>query len=230
MTSVIQEHRYGSSSSQCDYVLQYQIAQMRPQQIVDFGAGGGKNGRIARELLGNSVRLIAVEGFESAAQSLRESGLYDEVCHDLLQRWVEKDAGTYDLAIFGDVLEHLTPSEIHMVVQQSLTKFKRIIIVCPLHDIFQEDCYGNSLEVHRAYITANFFDRYHPTEKHVVQGREWTIINVAINLKPQVPLYKRISWGAFHASMVALQPIGLARPFVNFLKRNFLRYKWLLRD
>jgi hypothetical protein len=229
MTTSVQDHRYGSSSSLCDYVLRRQIEQMRPQHIVDFGAGGGKNGRIARELLGNDVKLIAVEGFESAAISLRECGPYDEVCHDLLQHWTENSTGTYDLAIFGDVLEHLTPKEIHIVVQRCLLKFSRIIIVCPLHDIFQESCYGNPLEVHRAYITDAFFDCYCPIEKHLVRGPECTIMNAAIDPLPHIPLYRRASLAVFHVSMIALQPLGLARPFVNLLKRNFLRHKWMLR-
>jgi|WetSurMetagenome_2_1015567.scaffolds.fasta_scaffold436381_3 hypothetical protein len=42
------EQQYGSSVPLCDFVLKYQLEELQPLQIVDFGAGGGKNGTIAR--------------------------------------------------------------------------------------------------------------------------------------------------------------------------------------
>jgi hypothetical protein len=38
--------RYGTSQTVLDYVLKDQIARFRPTSVVDFGAGGGKNGRL----------------------------------------------------------------------------------------------------------------------------------------------------------------------------------------
>jgi len=220
----------GVSSSQCDYVLDRQLAQLRPANIVDFGAGAGKIGRMVERALGTSCQRIAVEGFEDAARMLRDNKVYDRVDTALIQEWLEKDPGRYSVAIFGDVIEHLTPRQIHAALKKCLEKFDYIIILVPLYDIFQDDAYGNPLEVHRAYITSGFFDRYKPVEKHIVEGDEFTIMNLLIPATRQhKPLYRRLSWRAFHYSMLALQPIGLARPTVDLLKRSMRRYKWLLR-
>jgi SAM-dependent methyltransferase len=223
--------QYGSSTSLCDYILRQQIKQVGPKDVVDFGAGGGKNGRLVKQVIGKGCRLIAVEGFERTVNMLSAQGLYDDVQHDLIQNWIKSESRSYDLAIFGDVLEHLTSREIHGIIKKSRRIFKTIIIIAPLHDIFQDEAYGNPLEVHRSYITQRFFDRYYPVEKHIVRGNGRTIMNVRIvsDLKIE-PCYRRTFWAVFHLSMVVLQPLGLARPAVNLLKRFFLRYKWLLRD
>src|SRR5688572_8483075 len=101
--------QYGASTSTCDYIVQQQLRLCHPAQIVDFGAGGGKNGRLARSVLGMNCTLIAVEGFERTAQMLREGSVYDRVDTALLQQWIDSNSGSYSLALFGDVIEHLTP-------------------------------------------------------------------------------------------------------------------------
>ena len=167
----------GTSVSLCDYILKHQIEEIQPRQVVDFGAGIGKNGKITRGILAEQVRLTAVEGCERTAEILSAQSLYDEVYYSLIQEWVFKDLNKYDLAIFGDVLEHLTPKKIHTIIGRCLNKFKHIIVICPLHEIFQEEIYGNPLEVHQTYVTDTFFDRYNIIEKHIVKGKQWTIMN-----------------------------------------------------
>jgi hypothetical protein len=214
----------------CDYIVAQQLAALRPREVVDFGAGGGKNGRIVRSVLGKDCALIGIEGFERSARTLREQGIYDRVDAALIQDWVQRDSGRYSLAIFGDVIEHLTAREIHGVVNRCLEKFTYIIIVVPLYDIFQDDAYGNPLEVHKAYITGGFFDRYKPIEKHIIESPRFTMMNLLLAVRrEQKPLYRRVLGGVFHVGMLTLQPLGLARPAVDLLKRTVGRYKWLLR-
>ena len=190
--------QYGDSVSLCDYVLEHQLEALQPRRIVDLGAGGGKNGRITRRILSDRAELIAVEGCEKTARMLSTLDLYDDVHHSLIQDWVSRDSDTYDLAIFGDVLEHLEAREIHVVIRQCLRKFRNIIVVCPLHEIFQDELYGNPLEVHRAYVTENFFDRYNVIEKHIVKGTYWHIMNVRItSMSEAETVFRRVSWVRF---------------------------------
>lgn len=226
------DQQYGSSSSLLDFVLKNQLAEIKPNKVVDFGAGGGKNGRLIRGILSDKCRIVAVEGSERTVQMLLSiKGLYDEVQHDLLQEWTRKNTTSHNVAIFGDVLEHLSAKEIHQVIDRSLKYFEQIIIVAPLHDIFQEAAYDNPLEVHRSYITSNFFDKYGPIEKHIITSPDYTIMNVRIVSGAQrTGLTKNIFGTIFHYCMIILQPFGLARPFVNFLKRFFLKYKYLIRN
>jgi hypothetical protein len=224
------DRQYGSSASFCDYILKHQLEEIRPLNIVDFGAGAGKVGKIARQILQKNVGLIAVEGFEKTAQMLSTEGTYDKIYNSLIQDWVFNNSDIYDMAIFGDVLEHLKPKEIHMVIRQCLKMFKHIIVICPLHDIFQDEEYNNSLEVHQTYITNNFFNRYNYIDKHTVKGGGLTMMNVHILSEQESaePIWRKLSWFAFHSAMFIFQPLGLARPFVNLLKRYAKKYKWLL--
>jgi hypothetical protein len=223
--------RYGASVPLLDYVLREQVARARPRTVVDFGAGGGKNGRLLREILGESVRLIAIEGCAATAQMLQGAKLYDEVHCRLLQDWLREATEQFDLATFGDVLEHLTPREIHRVVRRSQTCFREIIVVVPLGDIIQGAEYGNPLEVHRTYITSGYFDRYKPVEKHIAVGGSWTIMNVRISGRPKVfSLRHRIVRTLFHSLMLVLQPIGLGGALACILRKYFTRYHWILRN
>jgi hypothetical protein len=219
------KQQYGSSETLCDYVIKEQIAEINPKKIVDFGAGGGKIGKIAREILGEKVNLIAVEGYKKTADMLSELPLYNRVYHSRIQEWLNTNTDSYDLAIFGDVLEHLTAKEIHRVIKQSINKFEQIIIICPLYNLFQGASYGNPLEIHRTFITSNFFDRYHPAEKHIIR-KVWTIMNIRIlSTSKPLPLYRNLIHCGFHKCILCLQPLGLARPFVNFVIHTILKRK-----
>jgi len=226
MSKDIHKQKYGTSATYCDDTFRNQIAGIKPKQIVDFGAGSGKIGGICREVLGTGVRLIAVEGDKKTADMLSEKHAYDVVYHNLVQDWMDLDTDKYDTAVFGDVLEHLTPKEIRKVITKCFVKFNQIIIICPVYELFQDVHHDNVLEIHRTYMTPVFFDRYHPVEKHIVRGELWTIMNVLILSETEAePWKRRVFWYLFDKSMYILQPTGLARPFVSLLKRTVFRDK-----
>ena len=202
-----------------DDVLQRQLLTIRPQRIVDFGAGAGKNGQIIKQMLGDSVHTIAIDGFQPTVEMLQASGIYSEVRHILIQDWLESNTEHYDLAIFGDVLEHLSVWEIRKVLMKCLKQFDYIIAVVPLCHIFQDEIDGNKLEIHKSYITESFFNRYFPEEKHIKVGDRFTIMNVKIhsNTKKAFTL-RQAALGILHCSIPFLQPIGLARPFASFMR------------
>lgn len=218
--------QFGLSEYICDFALVEQLRKLKPTSVVDFGAGHGKNGEIVRKILGSACTLVAVEGFKPAADALMAGAVYDRVACSLLQDWLDTDTQTYSVAIFGDVIEHLTPREVRRCMKLCMRKFDHIIVVAPLHDIFQDGAYGNELERHKTYITAGFFDRYCPIQRHVIDGTDYTIMNVLIQTRrPKKPLAVRAVWQAFHMAMLALQPLGLARPAVDLLKMTLGRYK-----
>ena len=215
-----QHQRYGTSVNYLDDVLERQLLTIDPKKIVDFGAGGGKNGKIVRRVLGDSVHVAAVEGFQPTAKMLQASGIYTEVCYGLIQDWLKNSTEHYDLAIFGDVLEHLTVSEIHWVMRKCLKRFGCIIVIVPLCDIFQLESYGNKLEIHKSYITESFFNRYKPEEKHIKVGEHYTIMNVKIitNTKKQPFTLRRFGKKMIQPFIPILQPLGLALPLVRLLQ------------
>jgi hypothetical protein len=223
------EEIHGTSSTECDFVFRHQLQELAPRSVIDFGAGGGKTGRLVREILGRSCRLEAVEGFAPTARFLAESGIYDAVHQTLIQEWLKDHAiERHDLAIFGDVLEHLAPREVHRVLRRCLGMFQEVIVAAPLCDLSQGPLYGNPLEVHKTYITAGFFDRYRPIEKHIVHGDEWTIMNVRISARPLPRLRHGVLHRAYHASVLLLQTFGTAQPLVSFVRRAYRKTRLLL--
>jgi hypothetical protein len=227
----IRENQVGSSVSNCDYVVKEQIREIQPQIVVDFGAGGGKNCKLVREIMGTSSYIMAVEGNKIAADILCDSDFYDLVYNELIEDWVEKNNKEVDLAIFGDVLEHLNHRVIRRVLQKTLRHFKYIIIVVPLYDIFQDDSYGNPLEIHRTYITETYFDCYSPKEKHIIIGSGYTIMNLLLsgNSREMQTIWKKLAKRILHYTILTLQPLGLARLFVDLLKKYFIKYKSIVR-
>ena len=221
------EQEFGSSANNCDYILKRQIEKLTPKTIVDFGPGAGKIGEIIRDTLHYDYTITGVEGCAKTASMLAECGLYDKVHHCLIQDWIRHNSSHYDLAIFGDVLEHLSHKELRRVVKKSLQLFDHVIIHVPLHAILQDDAYGNPLEIHRSYITERFFDRYRPTQKHIVTDG-YTIMNVMIqSRRKQELLLSSLCISLFHLLMVSLQPLGLARHFIDLVRPygRFLKRK-----
>src|SRR5688500_4610268 len=99
------EAQLGSRAAVCEFVTESQISKLAPQSIVDFGAGGGKYGRLIRKALGKSPRIIGVDGYRPAVDALREGGVYDGASCKLLQDWLDDTSDRHSLAIFGDVFE-----------------------------------------------------------------------------------------------------------------------------
>jgi hypothetical protein len=222
----------GASNSLTDYIVEQALRDIRPRSWVDFGAGAGKYGQMVKRVLGEDCRLTAVEGYAPTVAYLRDAKIYETVHESLLQNWLADAAQGgqfHDVAIFGDVLEHLTPRQGHAAIETALSVFTHVFIVVPLHDIFQDSIEGNDLEIHRSYITPQWFDRYQPVQKHIVCGERYTVLLVHLTQSSPAPAVRRIVGACFHAGMLVLQPVGLARPMVELLKRVGRRHKSLLR-
>lgn len=159
----------GSSVEILDSYVESQVEKIKPSTIVDFGAGRGKNGMISRVVMGNSSEVCAVEVFEPLAKKLQEGDVYNSVYHDEIISWIEKNDKKYDLAIFGDVLEHFEKDEIYHILYLALKYFKNIIVNVPLKSIDDKENEGNKWEQHKAYLRDGDFDMYKLVEKHMVR-------------------------------------------------------------
>ena len=191
------EYEGGTS---CDLVRPYVEGEVRaigPRSVVDFGAGAGKMGTICRTLLGDQVHLTAVEGCRETVALLSESGLYNRVDHALLQDWLRSNTGTYDLAIFGDVLEHLTRRQAFAAVNDALKIAPNVIVNVPLRNLHQDAFEANPLEEHKAYLTEHCFSkRFLMREMHVVSpGPGWSQFNAWIVARKKFRLKTSIKHG-----------------------------------
>ncbi len=163
----------GGSLNILDIYVEGQIKKILPKKVVDFGAGKGKYGKMLKKLLGGGgVKITAVEIFKPTVTFLKNKKIYDKIEKNNLISWLEKNRKRYDLAIFGDVLEHLNKEEIFYVLYLALKNFRNVIFTVPLKNISQGEIDGYKWEKHKAYIRENDFDGFNIVEKHVVRANQ----------------------------------------------------------
>ena len=107
--------------------------------------------------------------------------MYNKVVKSNLIKWLEQNKKQYDVAIFGDVLEHLPKDQIDYALYLSLKHFKNILISVPLGKMEQGDVGGNIYEMHRSTISKNDFDKFNVIEKNVKSSKNHSMMNVWIS-------------------------------------------------
>ncbi len=182
-----QPYEGGTSDDIVAGYVRDQIRAIGPKSVVDFGAGRGKMGMLCRDLAGSDVELTAVEGCPQTVALLERVNIYNNVKEGLLQDWIDDNTQQYDLAIFGDVLEHLTRKQSLHALSTMLQYASNIIVNIPLRNLHQDGHDDNPLEAHLAYFTEHCFDRrFIVREKHVASpSLGYTKMNIWITGKKQ---------------------------------------------
>lgn len=130
-------------------------------------------GTICRDVLGDDVQLTAIEGYPRAITPLRDSGIYDNVVHSLIETWVDENNAPFDVAIYGDVLEHVSRRQCFRVIRRTLRFARHVIVNVPLRNLYQDAILDNPLEEHKGYLTEKCFDkRFVIREKHLATAGE----------------------------------------------------------
>lgn len=166
----------GGSWGLTDDLARTVIKNIIPGTVIDFGAGMGKYGFLLRDIFGRGIKVDAVECFEDSVAWLNTLGMYRNVYHANIIDWEFRD--NYDLAIFGDVLEHLPYKQVLNLLDNLKRKkiFKYIMLVVPLNDVEQGSCGGNEAERHLCVINEERFEKhvreydYRITHKYVVDA------------------------------------------------------------
>ncbi|NCD40560.1 MAG: hypothetical protein EOL88_00560 [Bacteroidia bacterium] len=182
----IKPENTGGSWGMTDEVAKVILKRIQPATIVDFGAGLGKYGVIARSVLGPNIFLKGLEVFDKSVEWLKYEGIYNvvEKC-DIREWWDSKK--TYDLAIFGDVLEHLEENEMFDLLVRLKGIFKYMMIVVPLGVVEQDECGGNPAEKHKTSIYEELFlerlDLYFKVvDRYVARSDDYSKMLITIKL------------------------------------------------
>lgn len=121
-------------------------------RILDVGACDGK----WKKLLPEYENMYAVEAFAPNLKNLWE---YKGVFHTDIRGF---EYGWYDLIIFGDVVEHMTPAEALAMLEYAKPNCKDMIIAVPF--LYKQGAiHGNPYEVHvQDDLTAQLFEERYP--------------------------------------------------------------------
>lgn len=115
------------------------LIEHQPPRVVDVGPGWGKYGLMCREYLPNLQRLDAVEVAEGrwSKQIMRcQSTIYDHVEISDVRQLDPGFWDGYDVALFVDVIEHMTVKEGKKVLHAALSK--RCIPIVSTPKVFEE--------------------------------------------------------------------------------------------
>ena len=120
-------------------------------EVLDVGAGSGTYAKLLRSAVLPDSHFTAVEVWEPYVAQFRLWQQYDAVLvGNALE--VEVPDKTYDLAIFGDVLEHVAPSEAIWMVERFAWRYA--VLSLPVTEYPQGAYMGNHHEAHVATWSA----------------------------------------------------------------------------
>lgn len=146
----------------------FRIIQTRPRSILDVGCGFGLWGFMARMYTDLDerrlqrdqwkVRVDGVEFFSSYIGPIQRE-LYTHVFIGDAMKIVPQ-LGDYDLAICGDMIEHLTKPEGIQLIQLLKQRTKRFFIITPARWIEQGNVFGNPKERHISKWTREDFEPF----------------------------------------------------------------------
>lgn len=132
-----------SAGENKEYVREF-LKEHKPKTIIDIGAGAMMYGNLVRETLPGS-QLTAIEVWEPYIQFYPYKKVYNKVVNVDARHYNNYDA---DLVIAGDVLEHMSESEMKELVDTILSKAKWLILSVPVIHYPQGHLENNPYEEH----------------------------------------------------------------------------------
>lgn len=141
-----------------------QIKELSPNKVIDFGAGDGFYCKLLK-YINPAIEVVGVEAESSYSEKFGLLELYDRLVIGNLENFIngikKKD---FDLAIFGDVLEHLEKGVVVEVIKKAAMLFPYIIINSPVG--YQEQNSEIPSEIHRCGLYRETFNTYNVLEWH----------------------------------------------------------------
>jgi len=145
-----------------DIVVGRVVEKVAPNRCIDIGSGAGKYCRIVRALR-PSAYIVAVEIEQDYISRFRLESFADEVrCMNADRLIYTAIDETYDLAIFGDSLEHMRKSRGMDLLEFLIYRTRFIIIVYP-ERYLQNSVNGYGSEAHLSIWTPADFAKFRHT-------------------------------------------------------------------
>lgn len=102
-----------------------------PKRILDIGAGEGTYLKMIKPFLPSSF-WVGVEVWEPLVEEYKLEKFYDDIILKDARKIEYEDIGKYDLAILGDILEHMKKSDAVSLVEKLFSCTETIIISIPI--------------------------------------------------------------------------------------------------
>lgn len=119
------------------------LARVKKDRVLDIGVGSGT---YAKLLPGSEI--TGVEVWEPYVEKFGLKELYKELIIEDARKVDYAALGRFDVAIAGDVLEHMTEDEAKELVEKLRSIADRVIISIPIGYYPQDEYEGNPYEAH----------------------------------------------------------------------------------
>jgi hypothetical protein len=142
------------------------LSTLQPESLLDIGAGYGKWGFLAREMLDWNSGRLAPEAWRVRIDAIEvfgyESPLLDWVYDDVQRANVldcQAELAGYDLVIMSDVIEHLPKSDALGLLRELVSRNRNVLVSTPI-DFFDQEIAANPYERHVSHWEASDFNDF----------------------------------------------------------------------
>jgi cyclopropane fatty-acyl-phospholipid synthase-like methyltransferase len=132
-----------SHNSNIEYVIEC-LRKFDPHRVLDVGAGAGKYGHLVRSIY-MDCHIAAVEVWKPYIDKFKLKALYDDI---YIVDARKHNSFSYDVVIFGDVIEHMTKEEALAIWEKVKKESRYAIISIPVCHCPQGHVHGNPFEEH----------------------------------------------------------------------------------
>ena len=120
------------------------------QRILDIGAGSGTYINLIKikNRVCHEAEWVGIEAWADYIEKFKLKDKYNRIINQDVRTIDWNSMGQFDVAIAGDVLEHMTKSEAVELVERILEHCATLIISIPIIHMPQDAVEGNPYEVH----------------------------------------------------------------------------------
>jgi len=140
---------------------------LKPETILDLGAGAGKYGELIKNI-NPSVQSIAVEIEKDYIKKFNLLSIYDEVWNISVTDLIKPKYydSTFDVIMIGDIIEHLKKSDGIDLLNFLIYRCRWIILEFP-HHYLQNSVDGYQSEAHISVWTETDFSSFERTKLYI---------------------------------------------------------------
>jgi predicted TPR repeat methyltransferase len=120
------------------------------KRVLDIGVGAGTYAKIikSQKNLTKDAEWVGIEAWAPYIEKFELNKLYNQIINSDVRLLEWDSLGFFDVAIAGDVLEHMTKEEAVNLVEKVLDRSTTMIISIPIWEYPQGAAHGNPFEIH----------------------------------------------------------------------------------
>ena len=162
------------------------IRLLKPETLLDLGAGAGKYGELAKKI-NSSIKLTAVEIEKDYIKNFKLPSIYDEVWNisatDLINpKYYDQ---IFDVIMIGDIIEHLKKSDGIDLLNFLIYRCRWIILEFP-HHYLQNSVDGYQSEAHISVWTETDFSSFERTKLYIKDTQRLIVLRGYLENKVSV--------------------------------------------